>query len=396
LAERVRNFSVQDPTLVGEIYDLLGEMRDKCPVAYSEANDGFWAVTRYDDIAHCLKDADTFSTALGIAVPASEGRPNWIPITVAPEEHVLYRRDLNVSFAPGRVSDKEEEAGARARDYLRPIVERGTGDLISEFCGPFPCTTFLMMMGAPLADADQLLEWKSILVKGISDTEAREVMVSTVLPALTGYFDRLLDERLDANEPPDDFLTDLLRAHVGDRPYSREEMLRVCGFLTIAGLDTVTGTLARSLLFLARSPEHRAQLVADPTLIPNAVEELLRFWGIVSTGRLVTRDVVLGGKQIKEGEWLQLLTPSAGRDESAFEHADVVDFHRKHNRHLAFGAGIHRCLGSHLARMELKVALEAVVALMPNFRLDPNYVPKERLGQAFGVDELRIIVGEAR
>ncbi|WP_432841569.1 cytochrome P450 [Dactylosporangium sp. CA-092794] len=391
--ERLATFSIHDNSLVDEIYDLFAQMRDLCPVAHSNADNGFWAVSRHDDVVHCLKDAGTFSVARGVSIPANPDRPSWLPMAVDPPAHTDYRRDLNVLFSPRAVKAVEDRTALRAREFLRPFVARGGGEVVSQFSGPFPCVTFLLLLGAPVEDLDQLVSWEHTLVRAIADEQARAELASTVFPAIVAYFNRLLDERAAADDPPDDFLSGILRARVGDRPYTRDEMLRVCAFLVIAGLDTVTQTLSRSIHFLAEHPGHLRQLVERPDLMPSAVEELLRMFAIVNPGRSVTRDVELDGASLRAGDTVLLLTTSAGRDERAFDHPEAVDFEREHNRHISFGAGAHRCLGSHLARMELRLALEAIVELMPEFHLDDSYPLRQHLGHLFGVDELHIVVG---
>jgi cytochrome P450 len=395
VASRAQAFSIHDQSLVGEVYDLFATLRQQCPVAHSERDNGFYAVTKYADIAHCMKDATTFSTAYGVSIPASAERPRWIPMAMDPPEHTLYRRDLNVLFSPRRVKAVEAETAERAREYVRTIASNGRAEVVADLTGPFPCITFLLLLGAPSEDLDQLVEWEHTLVSAISDPAARQHLQTNVLPSMMRYFNRLLDERESDPDAPDDFLTGILRAKVGDRPFTRDEMLRVCGFLVIAGLDTVTQTLGRSMHFLATHPDHLRQLVEEPSLIPAAVEELLRVFAIVNPGRRVSRQTELNGVVLHEGDWVELMTSSAGRDEEAFADAGTVDFRREHNTHLSFGAGAHRCLGSHLARMELRVALEAVVELMPEFHLDPGHQVREHIGHMFGVDELHIIVGPA-
>lgn len=393
LRQRLSTFSIHDNSLVDDIYDLFAQMRTSCPVAYSEADHGFWAVSRYDDVLRCMKDADTYSVSHGVSIPANENRPMWIPMAIDPPQHTDYRRDLNMLFSPRAIKAIEDETGLRARQFLKPIVERGYGNVVTEFAGPFPCVTFLLILGAPVADLDQLVQWEHTLVSAIWDEKAREELATRVFPEIVAYFNRLLDERVASDDPPDDLLTGISRARVGDRPYTRDEMLRLCAFLVIAGLDTVTQALARSMIFFAEEPEYLRQLAERPDLIPGAVEELLRVFAIVNPGRWVTQDTELDGVPIKAGDTVLLMTTSAGRDEQAFAHPEVVDFEREHNRHLSFGAGAHRCLGSHLARMELRVAIEAIVELMPQFHLDGTKPVRQHLGHLFGVDELHVVVG---
>jgi len=306
----------------------------------------------------------------------------------------MYRKDLNIMFSPPKVKEKADAIAECARSYLEPIVRRGRGELVSELTTPFPCVTFLLMLGAPLDDLPMLIDAKNTMLAAVLDPEARGRLTDEVFPALFAYFNAQLDLRERASDPDDDVLTALNRAMFGDRRFTRDEMIRVCAFLTLAGLDTVTSTLSKILRFLAENPGHRCELAADPTLIPAAVEEFLRYFSIVTISRAVDKDVVLGDVELHPGDRIELFTPSAGRDPEAYENADSVDFHRPRVMHLAFGSGIHRCLGSHLARLELQLGLEAIVEMMPDFHLDPQRPPREHLGEVLGVDELHVIVGK--
>jgi cytochrome P450 len=393
IAGLAREFDLFDGSAGEGIYDLYQELSQQCPVAHSAKAGGFWLVTGYDEAISCLKMADVFSSASGNAIPSVEGRA-WLPAYVDAPMHMKYRQDLNVLFSPQRVRPSEPDVRERARHYVKRIADNGHAELMKELCGPFPCSTFLIHLGAPVEDTEMLVHWKDTLIGAIDDDALRQELVEDVLPAMNRYFDALLSQRQADPNPPQDVLTGLANARVGDRSYTREEMLRVCGFFVIAGLDTVTSVLSRVLWYLATHPDHLAELVADRSLIPEAVEEFLRYFAAVSTGRRVTRDIEFGGQQLAEGDWVMVSTVAASRDVGAFDNAMEVDFHRKSNKHLGFGAGPHRCLGSHLARMELKVALEAIVDLMPRFSLDPDRPPRFSLcTPVYGMEELHIVVG---
>ena len=392
--ERARTFTFTDPALsIENIFEVFEEFREKCPVAKSEAIDkGSYLVTTYKDADEVLRENGTFISGEG--VPPYLGNPKWIPNAVDQPEHRLYRRDLNQMFTESKVRAKEAAMVESVRGYMRPILEAGSADLVRELTTPFPCVAFLEVLGAPLSDVDMLIDFKNTMLAAAHSEEARLKLGTETLPQLMGYFNAQLDMRAQADEPPADVLTDLVNATVGDRPYTRDEQILVCGFLTLAGLDTVTATLSKMLRFLAENPDHRAQLVEDPSLIPDAIEEMLRFFSIVSPSRAVAKPYELNGVQLQPGDRVEILLPSAGRDEAKYKDAGQVDFHRERVTHLAFGGGIHRCLGSHLARLELKVGLTTILEMMPDFHLDPARPPKEHLSEVLGVDELHIIVGK--
>ncbi|HEY1971228.1 MAG TPA: cytochrome P450 [Pseudonocardia sp.] len=375
---------------------LLARMRTQCPVAHSEAVGGHWVLTRHADMEQVLQDPRTFSSAQGNSVPpAFDPIGTWIPLHFDPPEHGQYRHDINSYFLPKKMAAREEELRGLAGKYLAPIVAAGGGDLVEKLCVPYPSEAFLLMLGAPVEDAERLLYWKNMNMLGMSgDPEAEKFVNERIRPEYLAYFDALLAERAGSPNPPDDILTGLTRARVGQRPYTRGEMLRVCTTMMIAGLDTVTAALGWSLHFLATEPAHRQQLIDDPGLIPSAVEELNRYFSTVSVARRATRDVQLGGASIGKDDWVLCVLPSAGRDAGTFADADRVHFARTPNRHLAFGFGPHRCLGIHLARVEMRVLLEEMMRLMPHFRVPPDARPRFYNGIVLGVGALPVEITE--
>jgi cytochrome P450 len=398
--ERMRAFQLHGGNFE-EMYDTLADFRSKCPVAtgHSIGADFFdvnehpvYFVTRYDDIEKVLADPTAFGNHLGGS--PYQNSPMWLPHTAEPPEHRLYRRDLNKMFTEAKVKEKEPEMRLRVREFIQPIVERGHGDLVSELTKPFPCSTFLLMFGAPLDDLDMLVDATESMIESTVDPYQAKRFGEVILPLIIEYYNRALDARLEASDPPDDLFTALTRARVGDRPFLREEMIKVCGFLTLAGLDTVTATSGRMLRFLAESPDHRQELVDNPQLIPDALEEMLRYFSIVQMSRAVRREVEVGGVKLKPGDRVDVSTPSAGRDEYHYDNPEAVDFHREDKRHLAFGAGIHRCLGSHLARIELSVILETVLEMMPDFYLDPANPSQDHISGVLNVRSLHVFVGK--
>lgn len=389
-----RRFSFNDGEIdEAAMHEFFNRAREQCPVVKTEAIlGGSYLVSKFDDVSRCLKDWRTF----GHEVEGYPGAPIDIPIQVDPPLHTELRKDLNPQFSLRSIRRYQDKFRVRANQYLEPILGRGSGDLVSEFSTPFPVYSFMSMFGAPPEDTDQMVVWKDALFAGFKgDSDAQQEVVFEILPAVERYFNRLLDERLDLSPDarPDDLLTAVVTADVGSRPYTRDEMVRLCRFLMVAGLDTVTHMLARILLHLAENAEHHAMLVREPGLIPNAVEELLRHNGIVSTFRHASVDTEIRDQVIRAGERVELVLPSAGRDEGVYDDAHTVDFRRKDIKHFAFGGGPHRCLGLHLARIELQVAVEAFVSLVPHFRLDPDYPrPKVSIGYINNVDHLRVVI----
>jgi len=393
LAEKVKAFHMGDPELT-DPHPLFDAMRESCPVARSEATGGYWVMTRYEDVHRALKDPSTFSSRV-VAVPEIEGeRGKLIPLNYDPPEHTVYRNEFAPWFSPGVVARAEPGARERFVGYLEHFVENGGGDFIEAVAVPFPCVTFLLTLGLPLEDMDQLIEWKDYLIRTLLAGVPEDIafVLEQILPKINNYFQEKIEERTALTDRPDDVLTYLVDARRGDVPFTLEEKVQTLMLFFQAGLDTVTGTLGYFMNFLATHPEHMQQLIDEPELIPNACEELMRYFSIVTLARKVMKTVEVEGVTIPEGDLCVFLTQSAGRDELQYENANVVDFRRTPIRHLALGGGPHRCLGSHLARMELKVALEEVVRIMPHFEIDPNEQVINHWGAVGGVDYLPLVV----
>jgi len=373
---RVAEFHISDPGS-GDPHLLFSEMRRHCPVARSEAFGGFWVLTQYDDVRQALRQPETFSSCIhGIPPIEDERAEKIIPLNYDPPEHGMYRKQFSPYFAPNSLPPIEPGARARIRELLQAFVAKGGGDFIADVAVPYPCLTFLGMLGLPLTDLDQLLEWKDTMVRDLhsGDPDRIERATKEVIPKIYNYFEMKITARMADDNPPDDVLTAMARARYGDREFTLDEKVRTLDLFFQAGLDTVTGVLGLIAEFLASHTEHRRQLIEEPQLTSNAVEEFLRYFGIVTLFRKVMQDTEVHGVPLAKSDLVMMLTQSAGRDETAYADADVVDFRRSPIHHLGFGAGPHRCIGSHLARMELRVALEEMSSLMPEFEMacDPD------------------------
>ena len=251
-------------------------------------------------------------------------------------------------------------------------------DFAKEFSVPFPSQVFLTLLGLPLEELDRFLTMKDGIIrpdhvtgKLYGSKEASDYQ-QTIADSVYDYFNEVLDQR--EVERQDDLLSHFLDAEVeGDR-LSREDILDICFLFLIAGLDTVTATLDCMFSFLAQHPEHRRQIVEEPALIPTAIEELLRWeTPVMGVARVAVQDTELGGCPVKSGDQVMIMLGSANTDEAEFADADEVRFDREVNRHIAFGGGIHRCLGSHLARLELRVALREWHRRIPEYAVEPGH-----------------------
>jgi cytochrome P450 len=390
VVDRMRSWYVFDD--YGNPYDFFAELRAAAPVAYSERFGGFYLVTGYGEQRTVLRDPATFSSTIpGNFIPSFEDPMGpMIPLSVDPPDLVAYRASLAPFFAPTLVKTMEDAIRARARTLLEAYVAQGGGDLVSAFCVPYPCETILIHLGLPVSDMPQLLAWKDSLIRdGLSgDPERTKFVEEVTRPSLLAYYHAALDRREAMTDRPNDMLTGLVEATFRGRPFTRDEMVRSMHLFFQAGLDTVTNVLGLSFLWLAEHPDRWRELVAGPALIREAVEELLRFNTPVTVCRVLTRDVALGGVALKAGDRLMLCLASGSRDESEFAGGAEMDWQRSPNRHFGFGAGAHRCLGSHLARTELIVAFEEAVRIIPAIAADPDDPVQRFYGAIFGVERL--------
>ena len=313
-----------------------------------------------------------------------------IPLEIDPPEHVKYRQILAPMFGTARTNKLEDYIRSVATELIDSFIERGSCEFVSEFAQPLPTKMFLALMGWPAEDSEMFFDWADMIIRGVpGDEEASQKGRAEAGLALYTYFGKMIAVR--AEKRGDDIVSMLLDAsYGGERSLTQFEILDIIFLLLIAGLDTTKSVLANGILYLAENPKDRQRLVEDPSLIPSAIEELLRWESPIVPGRRVTRDVVMRGVQFREGDRVMLLTGSTGRDEQEFPNAGEFDMTRHPNRHLAFGAGVHRCVGSNLARLELRVAFEEIHRRMPDYLIAQGHRPKRHLGGVRGVDELQL------
>ena len=334
-------------------------------------------LVHHDDVQHALRHPDVFSSREAVLI--GNIRP-LIPLSIDPPEHVKFRRILDPLFAPKAVATLEPEVRSLVTDLIDGFIGDGEVEFNAAFAIPLPCTVFLRLMGLPLEDLDLFLRLKDNIIRPAGRTlEEQNAVRAETGREIYEYFSRVIEER--TAEPRSDLMSRFLEAEVDGHRLTSEDILDICYLFLLAGLDTVTATLGCSVVYLANHPEHRRALAQDPSLIPAAVEELLR-WETPVPGimRTVAHDVEVQGEQLKAGEQVTCLLGSANLDPTEFPDPDAVDFHREPNRHLAFGGGVHRCLGSHLARLEMRVALEELHARMPDYEIKPGETPRYGAG----------------
>lgn len=386
------DFDHTDEVWAADPYAIWSELRGTCPVAHSERYGGVWLPTRHEDIAAIAYDTDHFTSR---SIVVSEGRPLMPapqgiapPISSDPPFHHEARRLLLPAFAPKAIAPYE----AFTRDYCETLLDAVAGqssvDAALDFAQHIPVRVIAEMLGFPPEDADQFRLFVYNALEGV-DLPILE-RIDTFGP-LFEYLTVQVNEHIA--HPRDDLTTFLLNAEMNGQPLNEQHVGGTIALLLIAGIDTTWSAIGASIWHLAHHPEDRDRLVADPSLIPQAVEELLRAYAPVTMARLVIDDFEFNGCPMKKDDWVLLPFPAANRDPEFFDDADEVIIDRAENRHAAFGLGIHRCAGSNLARMELRVALETWLERFPVFELaDPEAV-RWSGGQVRGPRVLPLTIG---
>jgi cytochrome P450 len=378
----VRDFDhVHGPALDFDAFTVYREApTDR--VFYSPFNGGYWVLTKAEDIRAALQAPEVFSSA-ATGIPAHPSRrEKMYPLELDPPEHRPHRQVLTPFFAPKAVVAKAQAIQRVCVELLDPLVRVGECEFNADFAQPFPTTIFTAMLGLPNSESKQFVEWNSVMLHEFDDP-ARRAEAGVEINA---YLRDLIEQR--AADPQDDLVSQLLDTSIDGVPVTRDTVQNFTFLLFVAGLDTVTAALAFAFRFLAEHPAHRQQLLDEPDVIPGAVEELLRVFSFINMGRTVTHDVEFAGVQMKSGDRLLASTTFASMDPDEFDAPLVVDFRRRANRHLAFGAGPHRCAGSHLAREELRTAITEFHRRIPHYEVVRANEIRMHGGGAMGIDRL--------
>jgi cytochrome P450 len=392
-----RRFHVHDPSIAKDPWPILDRLAAECPVAHSEALGGFHFVSKMDDIRFVLRDPGTFSSTAN-AVPWPEGDTlQSHPINYDPPEHTEFRRAMGTMTSPSAVKSVENRARQLASRYAAELVAAGPQvEFISTFGVPFPAGMILKILGLPESDLQLLLRFRDeMLTNQFSpDPEVVRHFIEVSRPEICDYVAAQVERHKRDPEPEETVIGSLQSARLPDgRPLTDDEIVRTVTLLMGAGLDTVSSTLGWMAIYFGQHQDRWQELIDHPQRISGAVEELLRITSIVTLARKVTANVELHGAQLHPGEMVVLSLPSSGRDRDAFPEPDKVDFERKPNAHMAFGGGPHRCWGSHLARMELRIALEELTKAIPSFSLAPGFEPDTDYGLIMNVHELHLQLG---
>jgi hypothetical protein len=362
------------------VYETWSALQAECPIGRSDAHGGMWVVTGYPETVSVLRTPEVFSS-FPATLPSFPQDTRMMPVEMDPPDHQRYRAPMAEPFSPKRALAYEEPLRRIVNDLIDRFITDGECDAFAAIAVPLPALLATIFLGVPIEDGGKLQAWIHTLVH---ETATRPEAAAESVQNIYGYFGQLLAER--AGSEGDDLISVLLRAEVNGEPLPQDKLLGFSLFLLLASIDTSQKVIGSMFWHLANDPELRGKLAADSALLPGAVEEFLRYYAPVIDARRVTKDTEIGGVEMKQGDRVLLLLGAASRDERVFDHAAEFDLDRPNNgKHLAFGDYIHKCLGIHIARVELRVLLEEFLRRIPEFEPRPGASPLWSNGQVQGV-----------
>jgi len=395
VADWATDFSHLEPEWAADPYPIHDDLRQRCPIAHTDRFGGGWLPVRYEDVAAIAYDTERFSSRsiiMGNFRPPRDIAPigGSPPISSDPPFHHDARKLLLPAFTKTAATRQEPSTRAFCHSLIDALAGQDVVDAAGDYAQHIPIRVIADILGFPQEDGPRFREFVESTLEGIN-LEPQERIAR-----MSRLFEYLLDQIHDhLDNPRDDLTSYLINAELYGHKLSADHVAGTMALLLIAGIDTTWSAIGASLWHLARMPADRGRLVAEPGLLPTATEEFLRAYAPVTMARLVKDDMHWHGVDMKADDWILLSFPAANRDAAQFQRADEVVIDREVNRHAAFGLGIHRCLGSHLARMELRVALDVWLQRIPEFSLaDPEAVTWST-GQIRGPRSLPLRIGEA-
>jgi len=382
-----------DPAYNQNAPQIWDQLRGTCPVAHTDRYGGAWLPVTHADVSAIARDTDHFSSE-GAVLANRPPREEWVslapigaapPITSDPPFHADARRLLLPAFSPQVVAEWEPEIRRLCNELIDNMGNADTVDAAVQYAQNIPVYVIARMLGLPLEDSDYFRETVHMVLEEIGAEFGER---QGAFEKLDAYLSMHVQDHIE--NPKDDLIGFLLNAKIYDQPLSPQHVVGTIILLMVAGIDTTWSSIGSSIWHLAQHPSDLQRMVNEPELLPTAIEELLRMYAPVTMARIVSQDTEIGGCPLKRGESVLLPFPAANRDPEVFPDADKVIIDREENRHVAFGLGIHRCLGSNLARLELRVAVEVFIQRFPKFELaDPSSVTWS-LGQVRGPRKLPV------
>ena len=388
------DFEVLDPSYVEDPFPIWKELRSTCPIAHTDRRGSNWMPTRYRDVTAIAHDIEHFSSLKIAVIPFQGEEPppdqrilqhGLPPISADPPLHTWTRRLLLPWFSHNRVAGYEPFTRDLCSSLIDKIISSGHADAAEQYSQQIPVRVIAKILGVSEDLSDTFTGWVRDVLEFADVPERRERGVRGLL----GYFIEEVERR--RSEPGDDLISELMQAKVDGVQVEDSVVMGTAALVLIAGVDTTWSAIGSSLWHLATHEDDRRRLVSDPSIMPVAIEELLRAYSPVTMARVVTKDFEYRGCPMKAEDKVLMNFPAANRDPEEFEEPDEVILDRAHNRHVAFGSGIHRCAGSNLARMELRVAIEEWLSRIPDFELAPGEQVAWAGGQVRGPRSLPVV-----
>ena len=387
----------REPAYLADPHARILELhRHAPPIFWTPRSGGFWVMLSHEANYKASRDTESFTSEvipaavreqIQAALPPGTPRlPHSVPISLDPPEHGKYRAPLQAAFSPKRMMALQDGIRALAAELIDAIKPLGRSNIVADVAEPLPVQVFLQLFGLPV---ERQKEYRALVKEHFSSMQINDAMqrMRRILQVTAIMRDTLLERKAN---PRDDLISLLWQTRIDDAEMTLDTMEDYCVVLFLAGLDTVMNGIGLAVCHLAQNAELQRKLRAEPKLIPEAVEEMLRRYTFTVPPRRVARDVVFEGVEMKAGETVLLYLPGADLDGKEFEQPERYDPKRDNNVHIAFGVGPHRCLGSHLARIELNILYEELLARLPEFRLDPEKPPTFHGGHVVGPEHLWI------
>jgi cytochrome P450 len=348
-----------------DLYSVIGRLQERCPVVRTDAHNGYWVVTRYKDVSTILCDYENFTSTEGVTVPRAEGAPRSLPMESDLPIHQHYRKLINPFLSPAKTAALEPRIRAIVREFIGRFLDNGRCNAVAELGQQVPSTVLLrLLFEADEADIGALHECVAAFAYEPTSPKAVEGAMGLVKWCRT-----LMGER--KADPRGGIVQAVVDGVVDGRPLTEEETLAILMLLIVGGFDTTANAIASSLVHLAKNPELQVELRENPERLKNAMEEFLRYDPpVIGLARRAKNDVELGGQVIPGGDAVYFSIAGANHDDHHFDAPNALNVDRWPNKHLTFGAGIHRCVGSHLARVMLQVTLEEILSSMHDIKLD--------------------------
>jgi cytochrome P450 len=385
-----------DDSLLTDPHERVRQMlRDLPSVFWTPRNFGHWVAIGHEEVFEAARNTENFSNEYmpadviamieAMQPPGTRRTPQQKPIAMDPPDHGKYRAPLQRAFSPKAIAARTEEVRTLANSLIDAVIDQGHCDFIAAIAEPLPVQIFMRMMGLPI---ERLAEFRRLVHEFVAPGMTNPMEIFRRQRLIADAMNDVILARKD--NPKDDLISLLWSTEIDGKPMDIDLMEDYCNLLFVAGLDTVINGMGYGIRHLANDQATQQALRANPKLIPEALDEVLRRYTFTIPPRRAAKDVVLGGQSIKAGEFIMLYLPAADLDPHVFKSPEIFDLNREQKTHIAFGAGPHRCLGSHLARLELEVLYTEVLQRLPTFRLDADKPVKFRGGNILAIDSLPI------